>query len=694
MPFVLMAVVALVHTKPANAQINESPNAQRASLAVAPIKVADGVATSVASNGNTLALKRVEEAFESRLNASLAQSQKFTVVARRNLDAILKEQTLAGSGFINPNDPQTARALKVAGVKWLAVPRVIDFQDIVRTRTFEGLDRKASRRSVRFTVVVDVLNTTTGVVGETAQVSISDADVSDENLKALPDGGDPTERVLDAVAQQTAAGVACRIVNVAFPAKVLAATSGTVSINRGDGGCVKSGTTWLIFSPGQELIDPDTGEKLGHQEIEVGALTITDVQPRLSRARLVGGSANAGDILRPAPEGWMPPPGGFAKAPATENTPANSSSGSSPASTGNAPGTTPTLAVLVEIVPNLPKKLAIPSSADEMLQTTIVANAAGIGIKTIAPQDVLRAMKPGEAEEIIASNAAATRLATSVGADAVLVVSLAGLDRTQSKLQRDGSTTVADQYALRGSWRVVGASSGHSIAGSSFIENEAVMRSSGAEGTIEIDTSILSRLVDDAAKDITEGLGKAARSGLEVKKADTKDGWITVQAILDGVTVPQIVKKGDNWTIESGTLPVLAGGADVSIDGFAVCSSPCSIPVSKGPHRLSVTRKGTESWSKEIQVLGNSEASPQVLQISLRLTDSERNRWLENAKFFERLKIGAQLTDAEVQRIEGIAQYFRQSGFRVDRRSTSDVKVDTKEAPVLQQWNSIWNRPW
>lgn len=692
---ILFAVVTMSIIASANAQIgSKQASNSRASLAIAPIETASGVSATTASNGNAVALKRVEEAFESRLNAALAESQKFTVVARRNLDVILKEQTLAGSGFIDPNDPQTARALKVAGVKWLASPRVIDFQDIVRTRNFEGLDRTAKRRSVKFTVVVDVLDTTTGVVGETAQVSVTDADVQDENNKAMPEGGDPTDSVLDAVAKKAAAGVACRILNVAFPAKVLASSAGTVSFNRGDGGCVQAGTTWRIFHPGEELIDPDTGEKLGQHELEVGALTVTDVLPRYSRAKLIGGEAATGDILREAPEGWMPPPGGFAKAPASESAPSGSASSSAANTPPSKPGSMPSLAVLVETVPNLPAANAIPEAADGMLQNAIVARAAGMGMRTIAPQDVLRALKPGEAEALIASDAAATRLASAVGADAVLVVSLSSLDRTRSQLQRNGTTTTADQYALHGSWRLVASSSGQSITGNAFTEHEAVMRASGSGSTIQVDTSMLSRLVGDAAEKIADGLGKAARSGLDIKATDSKEGWIAVQAILDGVKVPEIVKEGEKWTVVSSSLPVLAGGADVAIDGLTVCTSPCSVSASKGPHRLTVSRKGTEPWSKEIKVLGNPEVAPQLLQISLRMTESERKRWLENAKFFEQLKIGAKLTDAEVKKIEGVAEFFSQSGFRVDRRSNTDMKVDTKDAPQIQQWNSFWNRPW
>ena len=92
--------------------------------------------------------------------------------------------------------------------------------------------------------------------------------------------------------------------------------------------------------------------------------------------------------------------------------------------------------------------------------------------------------------------------------------------------------------------------------------------------------------------------------------------------------------------------------------------------------------------------MGNPEATPQRLQVALRITDADRRRWLENASFFENLKAGAKLTDAQVKEIEGFAAFLRRSGLRIDRRSNTDVKVDTDEAPQIQQWNSFWNRSW
>ena len=31
-------------------------------------------------------------------------------------------------------------------------------------------------------------------------------------------------------------------------------------------------------------------------------------------------------------------------------------------------------------------------------------------------------------------------------------------------------------------------------------------------------------------------------------------------------------------------------------------------------------------------------------------------------------------------------------GFRIDRRRDESIRVDTDQAPVIEQWNSFWNR--
>jgi hypothetical protein len=54
-----------------------------------------------------------------------------------------------------------------------------------------------------------------------------------------------------------------------------------------------------VFAVGEELIDPDTKESLGREEVLVGKARITNVQPKLSTAELLEDTGvDKGAVLR------------------------------------------------------------------------------------------------------------------------------------------------------------------------------------------------------------------------------------------------------------------------------------------------------------------------------------------------------------------------------------------------------------
>jgi hypothetical protein len=81
--------------------------------------------------------------------------------------------------------------------------------------------------------------------------------------------------------------IAVRVVDVIFPARVLAINSPQVTINRGDGTGIKANDLWEVFALGEELIDPDTGVSYGRDEIMVGKVRITRVRPQFSTAEIL-----------------------------------------------------------------------------------------------------------------------------------------------------------------------------------------------------------------------------------------------------------------------------------------------------------------------------------------------------------------------------------------------------------------------
>ena len=108
---------------------------------------------------------------------------------------------------------------------------------------------------------------------------------------------------------------------------------------------------------------------------------------------------------------------------------------------------------------------------------------------------------------MISSDAAVTRLAKSVGADAVLVVTLTGKSADRSTLTRNGTTTTVINHQLNGNWRLVNSASGEAVRGASFSDHVAQMDSNDPNQMITLTTSLLNELLDDSA-DFIPTLGR------------------------------------------------------------------------------------------------------------------------------------------------------------------------------------------
>ena len=106
-------------------------------------------------------------------------------------------------------------------------------------------------------------------------------------------------RLLAELSKSLAAKIAARATEVAFPAKVVAKTGSLVTVNRGDGTDIAVGDVYEVYAPSGDLIDPDTGENLGSEEIPVGRVEITAVRPKFSLSRAVKDNGIArGHVLR------------------------------------------------------------------------------------------------------------------------------------------------------------------------------------------------------------------------------------------------------------------------------------------------------------------------------------------------------------------------------------------------------------
>jgi hypothetical protein len=77
---------------------------------------------------------------------------------------------------------------------------------------------------------------------------------------------------------------------IPFEGKIIKASGDSVFTNIGQRNGVSQGDTFTVYSPGEEMIDPDTGENLGSDKTEVGKLKITSVKEKFSKASVTSGS--------------------------------------------------------------------------------------------------------------------------------------------------------------------------------------------------------------------------------------------------------------------------------------------------------------------------------------------------------------------------------------------------------------------
>ena len=119
--------------------------------------------------------------------------------------------------------------------------------------------------------------------------------------------------------------------------------------------------------------------------------------------------------------------------------------------------------------------------------------------------------------------------------------------------------------------------------------------------------------------------------------------------------------------------PVAVQAMDVTVelDGVAVGSAPGTFQARPGLHKLRLSREGFDVWDRTINVYDG-----QTLRVALQMSGDGYARWADTTAFLAGLDNERKLTDAEVKRIEGIAEFFKNSHYRVD--TTENLHVTYK----------------
>jgi hypothetical protein len=258
-----------------------------------------------------VALGQIQDLTGQNLNQQLATmvqtavvaTGKFRIMERGNLDQLVAEQGRARSGLVTTNRP--GRSGGFEGVDYLIYGTITSVN--VRTESNMGATILSSMLTGNTNVGCEAtvatleldIRITNAETGEIRYVDrINETARSTTNCTGGRASVD-TGVLLRAAADKIASG----LVTTIYPIQVAGVQGdGTVILNYGDG-TLTAGQILNVFSRGDEIRDPTTGEVIGTTESKLGMLRVTEVTGRISRATPVQPFATAppvGAVVRPA----------------------------------------------------------------------------------------------------------------------------------------------------------------------------------------------------------------------------------------------------------------------------------------------------------------------------------------------------------------------------------------------------------
>jgi hypothetical protein len=269
------------------AQASEPPT-----LAVYPTQVGPAAKAILAAKSDVQDISR-------SIEAALRASRRFRMY-ERNVEllqsTVLQEQQLAQSGLAAGN---AADAGKLTNVQLVVTPFITEYRLGSSFRPLDDFPGKYVRDdSGALRLTVKVTDTSTGEIKYQIDTngSLSGSSGPEDGRKGAPPAN-AWQRLVD----QAASTAAAKVIGAVFPILVVKVDGDQIYLNRGEGAGLTMGEAHELFSVGDALVDPQSGESLGQTETPIGRIKITRITPRFSVGQTVGkltGTIRSGDIVR------------------------------------------------------------------------------------------------------------------------------------------------------------------------------------------------------------------------------------------------------------------------------------------------------------------------------------------------------------------------------------------------------------
>lgn len=253
---------------------------------------------------------QVGDGMAEMLTTELMNTGRFIVVERNALQDVVDEQKLGQSGLVQKDT--VTKIGQILGAQIIVRGVVSEFEQNEsgggKGISFGGISLGHKSANAHVAVDIRLIDTTSGQVlyshnaagrAESSSMSLG------VNLGGVSFGGDEFKKTPIGQATRQAIADAVRFIidrmeQVPFSAKVVKAEGRKVYINAGSLMNIKPGTKFRAFSVGEDIVDPETGLKLGSEEKALCTVEVRDVQEKFSIGVIAEGNANLkrGDVLK------------------------------------------------------------------------------------------------------------------------------------------------------------------------------------------------------------------------------------------------------------------------------------------------------------------------------------------------------------------------------------------------------------
>jgi curli biogenesis system outer membrane secretion channel CsgG len=254
---------------------------------------------------------KIGDGLAEMLTTELSKTGQFIVVERQALGDIVKEQELGMSGLVRQET--AAQTGQVLGAQIIVRGAVTEFEEGasgggvgVRSRDV-GIEGRASNAHVALDIRLIDASTGQVIASHNAAKTASSAsggfgarsggvDFGGDIFFQTPLGQATRAAMQDAL--QFIMATAFKAVTPSF--SIVKVEGGMAYVNAGVSSNVRVGDVFMVYSKGEELVDPDTGLKLGSDERLIGSIRLTNVQEKFSTGTILGGAGTMkrGDLVK------------------------------------------------------------------------------------------------------------------------------------------------------------------------------------------------------------------------------------------------------------------------------------------------------------------------------------------------------------------------------------------------------------